>query len=421
MNTLLLILLLRLTKECTMKKLKIEYVSIGDLKPYERNAKLHPQEQVEQIKNSIKEFGFNDPIAVWKDSEIIEGHGRLLAAQELGLTEIPIIRLDSLTDQQRKAYMLAHNKLTMNSDFDMKILAEEIENILDFDMSSFGFDVVFDDDEVVEDDYTPEVPEEPKAKLGDIYQLGRHRLMCGDSTSQNDVQQLLNGELMDMVLTDPPYNVNYQGTAGTIINDNMKSSEFRQFLKSAFINIRTSLKNGCSFHIWYADSEGYNFRGACSDAGLTVRQQLIWVKNSATIGRQDFQHQYESVLSGLSLDESAQDAQEGFSPCLYGWKDGAAHKWYKKRKERDVMFFDKPRASKEHPTMKPILLFDYEMQCNTKSGDSVLDLFGGSGTLIMAAEQNKRTAYVMEYDPKFVDVIIDRWEKFTGQKAVKLN
>lgn len=421
MNTLLLILLLRLTKECTMKKLKIEYVSIGDLKPYERNAKLHPQEQVEQIKNSIKEFGFNDPVAVWKDSEIIEGHGRLLAAQELGLTEIPIIRLDSLTDQQRKAYMLAHNKLTMNSDFDMKILAEEIENILDFDMSNFGFDVMFDEDEVVEDDYTPEVPEEPKAKLGDIYQLGRHRLMCGDSTSQKDVQKLLNGELMDMVLTDPPYNVNYKGTAGTIINDNMKSSEFRQFLKKAFINIRTSLKNGCSFHIWYADSEGYNFRGACSDAGLTVRQQLIWVKNSATIGRQDFQHQYESVLSGLSLDESAQDVQEGFSPCLYGWKDGAAHKWYKKRKERDVMFFDKPRASKEHPTMKPILLFDYEMQCNTKPGDSVLDLFGGSGTLIMAAEQNKRTAYVMEYDPKFVDVIIDRWEKFTGQKAVKLN
>jgi len=404
-----------------MKNLIIDYLPIEELKPYERNAKLHPKAQIEQIKKSIKDFGFNDPVAVWKDNEIIEGHGRLIAAKELGLTEIPIIRLDDLTDQQRKAYMLAHNKLTMNSDFDMKILAEEIENILDFDMSSFGFDVMFDEDEVVEDDYTPEVPEEPKAKLGEIYQLGRHRLMCGDSTSPADVQLLLNGELMDMVLTDPPYNVNYKGTAGTIINDNMKSSEFRQFLKKAFINIRTSLKSGCSFHIWYADTEGYNFRGACSDAGLIVRQQLIWVKNSATIGRQDFQHQYESVLSGLTLDESAQEPQEGFSPCLYGWKDGAAHKWYKKRKERDVMFFDKPRASKEHPTMKPILLFDYEMQCNTKSGDSVLDLFGGSGTLIMAAEQNKRTAYVMEYDPKYVDVIIDRWEKFTGQKAVKLN
>ena len=404
-----------------MKNLIIDYVPIGDLKPYERNAKLHPKEQIQQIKSSIKDFGFNDPIAVWKDNEIIEGHGRLIAAQELGLTEVPIIRLDDLTDQQRRAYMLAHNKLTMNSDFDLELLSKEIDSILDFDMSSFGFDVVFDDDEVVEDDYSPEIPEEPKAKLGEIYQLGRHRLMCGDSTSETDVQALLDGQEMDMVLTDPPYNVNYQGTAGTIINDNMKSNEFRQFLRKAFVNIRLALKKGCTFHIWYADSEGYNFRGACAEAGLTVRQQLIWVKNSATIGRQDFQHQYESVLSGLSLDEAAQELQEGFSPCLYGWKDGKAHNWYKKRKERDVMFFDKPRASKEHPTMKPVLLFDYEMQCNTKPGDYVLDLFGGSGTVIIAAQQNRRTAYVMEYDPKYVDVIIDRWEKFTGQKAVKVN
>lgn len=404
-----------------MKNLIIDYVPIGDLKPYTGNAKLHPKEQIQQIKSSIKDFGFNDPIAVWKDNEIIEGHGRLIAAQELGMTEVPIIRLDDLTDQQRRAYMLAHNKLTMNSDFDLELLTKEIESIIDFDMTDFGFDSLLDDDTVVEDDYTPEVPEEPKAKLGDIYQLGRHRLMCGDSTSETDVQALLGGQEMDMVLTDPPYNVNYQGTAGTIINDNMKSNEFRQFLRKAFVNIRQALKKGCTFHIWYADSEGYNFRGACADAGLIVRQQLIWVKNSATIGRQDFQHQYESVLSGLLLDEAAQDAQEGFSPCLYGWKDGKAHNWYKKRKERDVMFFDKPRASKEHPTMKPVLLFDYEMQCNTKPGDSVLDLFGGSGTLIIAAQQNKRTAYVMEYDPKYIDVIIDRWEKFTGEKAVKLN
>ena len=404
-----------------MKNLIIDYVPIGDLKPYTGNAKLHPKEQIQQIKSSIKDFGFNDPIAVWKDNEIIEGHGRLIAAQELGLTEVPIIRLDDLTDQQRRAYMLAHNKLTMNSDFDLELLTKEIESIIDFDMTDFGFDSLLDDDTVVEDDYTPDVPEEPKTKLGEIYQLGRHRLMCGDSTSETDVQALLGGQEMDMVLTDPPYNVNYQGTAGTIINDNMKSNEFRQFLRKAFVNIRQALKKGCTFHIWYADSEGYNFRGACADAGLIVRQQLIWVKNSATIGRQDFQHQYESVLSGLSLDEAAQELQEGFSPCLYGWKDGKAHNWYKKRKERDVMFFDKPRASKEHPTMKPVLLFDYEMQCNTKPGDNVLDLFGGSGTLIIAAEQNKRNAYVMEFDPKYADVIIDRWEKFTGQKAVKLN
>ena len=171
--------------------------------------------------------------------------------------------------------MLAHNKLTMNSDFDLDILTKEIESIIDFDMSDFGFESLLDDDIVVEDDYTPDVPEEPKAKLGDIYQLGRHRLMCGDSTSETDVQALLDGQEMNMVLTDPPYNVNYKGTAGTIINDNMKSNEFRQFLKKAFVNIRQALKKGCTFHIWYADSEGYNFRGACAEAGLIVRQQLI--------------------------------------------------------------------------------------------------------------------------------------------------
>lgn len=404
-----------------MKNLIIDYVPIQELKPYERNAKLHPKEQIEQIKKSIKDFGFNDPVAVWHDGEIIEGHGRLIAAKELGLTEIPIIRLDDLTDQQRRAYMLAHNKLTMNSDFDLELLTKEIDSIIDFDMTDFGFDSLYDDDTVVDDEFTPEVPQEPKAKLGDIYSLGRHRLMCGDSTSQADVIKLLDGQQVDMVLTDPPYNVNYEGTAGRILNDNMESSQFREFLKKAFFNIKQALKNGSAFHIWYADTEGYNFRGACLEAGLKVRQQLIWVKNNATIGRQDFQHQYESVLSGLALDDITQELQDGFSPCLYGWKDGAAHSWYKKRKERDVMFFDKPKASKEHPTMKPVLLFDYEMQCNTKPGDIVLDLFGGSGTLIIAAQQNKRTAYVMEYDPKYVDVIIDRWEKFTGQKAVKVN
>ena len=210
-----------------MKNLIIDYVPIEELKPYEGNAKLHPKEQIEQIKKSIKEFGFNDPVAVWKDSEIIEGHGRLIAAKELGLTEIPIIRLDDLTDQQRKAYMLAHNKLTMNSDFDLELLTKEIESIIDFDMTDFGFDSLFDDETVVEDEYNAPLPEEPKAKPGDIYQLGRHRLMCGDSTSQEDVQKLLDGQQVDMVLTDPPYNVNYKGTAGTIMNDNMESSRRR--------------------------------------------------------------------------------------------------------------------------------------------------------------------------------------------------
>ena len=302
----------------------------------------------------------------------------------------------------------------MNSGFDLDIVNLELLDLPEFDASFYGFDIP-DNAEVVEDDYEPVVQKEPKAKLGQLYQLGRHRLMCGDSTVEADVIRLMNGWHVNMVLTDPPYNVDYEGAAGKIQNDNMSSDRFRSFLRAAFCNIKAALKAGGVFHIWFSDSEAYNFRGACMDAGLTVRQQLIWVKNNATLGRQDFQHQYESVLTGIGLDDSEDDLHEA---ALYGWKDGEAHSWYKKRKERDVLFFDKPTASKEHPTMKPVLLFDYEMRCNTKPGDYVLDLFAGSGTTIIAAEQNGRTAFCMEYDPKFVDVIIDRWEKFTGEKAV---
>lgn len=401
-----------------MVDLKIEYLPVEALKPYERNARKHRDLDVDAIVKSIEEFGFDDPIGIWSaDNLIVEGHGRLLAAKKIGMKTVPCIRLDHLTDEQRRAYALAHNKTAENSEWDLDILPEELASIVDIDMTSFGFDLV-DNAEVVEDDYEPVVPEEPRSKIGHLYQLGRHRLMCGDSTVEADVIRLCNGWSVDMVLTDPPYNVDYEGAAGKIKNDNMESGAFREFLKKAFLNIKAALRKGGAFHIWYADSEGYNFRGACMDAGLIVRQQLIWVKNHATIGRQDFQHQYESVLTGEPMLDTEKGAETTFAPMLYGWKDGAAHSWYKKRKERDVMFFDKPVASKEHPTMKPVLLFDYEMRCNTKPGDTVLDLFGGSGTTLIAAEQNGRTAFVMEYDPRFVDVIIDRWEKFTGEKAV---
>lgn len=401
-----------------MTDLKIEYLPVTALKPYERNARKHRDYDVDAIVKSIEEFGFDDPIGIWGPENIlVEGHGRVLAAKKLGMKTVPCIRLDHLTDEQRRAYALAHNKTAENSEWDLDILPEELAAIVDIDMTSFGFDLV-DNAEVVEDEYEPVVPEEPRSKIGQLYQLGRHRLMCGDSTVEADVIRLCNGWSVDMVLTDPPYNVDYEGAAGKIKNDNMESGAFREFLKKAFLNIKAALRKGGAFHIWYADSEGYNFRGACMDAGLNVRQQLIWVKNHATIGRQDFQHQYESVLTGEPTLDTEEGAETTFEPMLYGWKDGAAHSWYKKRKERDVMFFDKPVASKEHPTMKPVLLFDYEMRCNTKPGDTVLDLFGGSGTTMIAAEQNGRTAFVMEYDPRFVDVIIDRWEKFTGEKAV---
>lgn len=352
------------------------------------------------------------------------GHGRRLAALELGCMlpyHIVDKDADELTEEDIRELRFADN-LTNESPWDYAIGALDMEGLsfdgFDFDLSNF----FAENEEVVEDDYEPNPPEIPNAKMGDIYQLGRHRLMCGDSTLQTDVKKLCAGRQMDLLITDPPYNVNYEGKAGSIKNDNMKDDAFRAFLRAGFGNLRKALRPGGAFHIWFSDSEALNFRGALADCGLNVRQQLIWVKNQATIGRQDFQHQYESVLAGDYIDPATEEALEaGFAPCLYGWAVGAAHQWNRKRKEKDVLFFDKPIASKEHPTMKPVLLFDYEMKCNTRPGACVLDLFGGSGTTIIAAEQNDRTAYVMEYDPKFVDVIINRWETFTGEKAVLLS
>lgn len=237
------------------------------------------------------------------------------------------------------------------------------------------------------------------------------------------LKKLVGDAQIDMLLTDPPYNVNYEGTAGKIKNDNMEDVAFRQFLTDAFLSAWAVMKNGAAFHIWHADSEGYNFRGACRDAGFRVRQCLIWVKNSLVLGRQDFQWKHEPCLYGeKELPEGAIEEYEedDHEPCLYGWKDGK-HYWFKNRKQTTILEFEKPRVSKEHPTMKPIKMFDYEIKCNTKPGENVLDLFGGSGTTLMACEQDGRNAFIMEFDPRFVDVIIDRWESFTGEKAVLLN
>ncbi|WP_247938811.1 site-specific DNA-methyltransferase [Streptococcus anginosus] len=386
--------------------MKIEVLPITTIKEYENNAKLHPREQIEQIKKSIQEFGNNDPIAIDENNVIIEGHGRYMALKELGFSEIEVIKLTHLTEEKKKAYILAHNKLTMNTDFDIQLLNEELGDIIDIDMSDFGFDLSFDDeeDEVVEDEFDDTPPEEPKSKLGDIYQLGRHRLMCGDSTSVEDVERLMGGYQADLLLTDPPYNVAYEGKtkdALKIQNDSMDNDSFREFLKAAFSAADNVMKPGAVFYIWHADSEGYNFRGACFDIGWTVRQCLIWNKNSMVLGRQDYQWKHE--------------------PCLYGWKEGAGHLWASDRKQTTVINFDKPQRNGEHPTMKPVGLFDYQILNNTKGGDIVLDLFGGSGTTIMACEQNGRNGYLMELDPRYVDVIIRRWEEFTGETAVKLN
>ena len=416
-----------------MEKLKIEYVDINTIKPYENNAKQHPRTQIEQIKTSIEMFGMDDPIGIWNDT-IVEGHGRLIACQELGYKEVPVIRLDHLTDEERKAYTLAHNKLTMNSDFDIDILNDELAQFETIDMSEFGFDIDFDveEAEVVEDE-VPEIPAEPKSKPGEIYQLGSHRLMCGDSTKAEDVAKLMNGESADLVVTDPPYNVAIENSKGmTIENDNMASEQFQEFLSAAFTNMNESLKPGGAFYVWFASREHINFETALNKANLEVRQELIWNKNSLILGRQDYQWKHE--------------------PCLYGWKDGAPHYFIddrtqttviedkkpdiKKMKKEEmqklleeiysdkvsstVINEDKPSANDLHPTMKPIKLLARQVKNSSKVGEKVLDLFGGSGSTLITCEQLGRICYMIEYDPQYVDVIIERWENFTGQKAKKI-
>lgn len=387
-----------------MQDIKIIYKNIDELVPYENNPRDNTA-AIDAVAASIKEFGFKNPIIIDSDNVIVAGHTRLKAAQKLKIQNVPCVVADDLTQEQVNAFRLADNKTAELAEWDLELLNSELELIDGIDMTEFGFELdIADDQEVVEDEFDEELPEEPQTKLGDIYQLGRHRLMCGDSTDVDSVKTLMGGYKADLLLTDPPYNVAYEGKtkdALTIKNDSMSNDKFREFLRSAFTAADENMKQGAVFYIWHADSEGYNFRGACFDVGWTVRQCLIWNKNSMVLGRQDYQWKHE--------------------PCLYGWKEGAGHLWAADRKQTTVLNFDRPQRNGEHPTMKPVALFDYQILNNTKGGDIVLDLFGGSGTTIMACEQNGRNAYVMEFDPRYVDVIIKRWEEFTGETAIKLN
>ena len=383
--------------------MNIESKLLADIVPYAKNAKKHDNRQINNVAESIKQYGFVQPIVIDRDGVIVIGHCRALAAKKLGMEEVPCVCVDDLTPEQVNALRLVDNK-SNESDWDFDLLADEIPGL---DLSSFDFDWGLPEitEEVIEDE-APEVDEdaEPIAKLGDIWQLGRHRLMCGDSTSVEDVEKLMAGQLADMLLTDPPYNVAYEGKTKdrlTIQNDSMDNDSFRQFLRDAFSSADAVMKQGAVFYIWHADSEGYNFRGACFDIGWKVRQCLIWNKNSMVMGRQDYQWKHE--------------------PCLYGWKEGASHLWASDRKQTTVIDYQRPAKADIHPTMKPVGLFDYQIKNNTKGGDIVLDLFNGSGTTIMACEQNGRVARCMELDPRYVDACVKRWENFTGEKAVLLN
>ena len=372
-------------------ELKIEYMALDKLKPYEKNARKHQKADLSTIKASISEFGMSDPIGVWgKDNIIVEGHGRYLACKELGIEEVPVMHLDHLTDEQRRAYALAHNKTAEMSEWDFGLLGDELADILDIDMSDFGFDLSDDEEEeteIIEDEVPQEV--EPVAKQGDIWQLGRHRLMCGDSTSIDDVEKLMNGNKADMVFTDPPYNIAYQGVSDkrTIKNDKMSDDDFIQFLQDSIMKTDTAYVC-CSWQY------SHLFKQAMENLGMPPKAMIVWNKVNPAQHLDKYFKQHEIIW---------------YFGKFGGEKTLRGDIWECKRQKNTV-----------HPTMKPIELIAMALNDN-KDKKNVYDGFGGSGSTLIACEQLDRNCYMMELDPHYVDVIIARWEKFTGQKAVLLN
>ena len=382
--------------------MEILMININEIIPYEHNPRKN-DDAVEAVANSIKNFGFKSPIVVDKNMVIVNGHTRLKASQLLGLTMVPVIIASDLTEEQCRALRLADNKTAEIAKWDKKLLQQELESIdwegLQMEMTDFGFDNIFDSQpqEVIHDDFEEGqyISATPYSMQGDIYVLGRHRLMCGDSTNEEMVNKLLDGNKADMIFTDPPYNVNYEGSDGqSIQNDNMGNEEFYNFLLSVYKNMFNSIKDGGSIYVCHADSEGLNFRKAFIDAGFKLAQCLIWVKNSFTMGRQDYQWQHE--------------------PILYGWKPGAGHYFVDDRSLSTVWFYDKPKHNDLHPTMKPLELVGQGINNGSLVGQLVLDLFGGSGSTLIASEQANRTNYSMELDEKYADVIVKRYVRFKG-------
>lgn len=434
-----------------MEELRIVYLRPEELTPYERNAKQHPPEQIEHIANSIREFGFRQPLVIDADNVVVIGHGRLLAAKMLGLDKVPCTRADDLTEAQIKALRLADNK-TNESEWDFGTLDGELEGLrLDFDMSKFGFEIpggVSDTEPTAEeDDFDVGAAVEPRAKRGDIYQLGRHRLMCGDSTSETDMDALLDGERPVFVFTDPPYGVaigdknkllnkfNANGKSKAIekniIGDTMGTQELREMLTRAMTNLRKHMNAECAYYVSAPQGGDLGMMMMMmSDSGLKVRHNLIWVKNTATfsLGRLDYDYRHEPIFytwterhnfygdySTTVIDDST-DVNKMSKQELKEMVRALMEK-----KPDSVVYEDKPMKCDLHPTMKPVKLVARFMVNSSRIGDSVCDIFGGSGTTLITAEQLRRKCFMMELDPHYVDVIIARWEALTGEKAVLLN
>lgn len=376
-------------------KLNLVMMKISDLREYDNNPRKN-EKAVDAVASSIKNFGFKVPIIIDKGNVVICGHTRILASKKLGLDEVPCVIADDLSEDQVKAFRLADNKTAELAEWDMDKLAEELQNI-DMDMLQFGFEDLEDslERDVLEDEFdeNEELPTNAYAQKGDVFVLGKHRLMCGDSTNSGDVEQLCNGKIADMIFTDPPYNVDYEGGTGMKIqNDKQKDADFFEFLTKAFNNMAANVKSGGSIYCCHADTEGINFRTAFKNAGFKLAECLIWVKNSLVLGRQDYHWRHE--------------------PILYGWKEGASHYFVDDRTQDTVWEYNKPKNNDLHPTMKPLELVGKAIKNSSKNGDTVLDLFGGSGSTLIAADQIDRCAILMELDEKFVDVIVKRYLRF---------
>ena len=384
--------------------MQIINLKLADIHPYERNPR-NNDAAVAAVAKSIREFGFKNPIILDREHVIVAGHTRMLAAKQLGLTEVPCVIAEDLTPEQVKAFRIADNKTGEIAEWNYELLPVELRELQNaqFDLSLLGFDtdelekLLSGTDEVTEGetepDAVPEMPEVASSRPGEVYQLGEHRLLCGDSTGEADTAKLMAGGMVDLYLVDPPYNVALTGSTGlTIQNDDMGDGEFRSFLTQAFTTAAEVIKPGASFYIFHSDSESANFRLACRDTGLDVHQTLYWVKNSFVLGRFDYHYMSESVL--------------------YGWKAGEAHRWFNDRCQTNILNFDKPKCNTVHPSMKPVEMLVYIIRNSSARGDIVLDNFGGSGSTLVACEQTGRKCRMLELDPKYCDVIRRRWAEF---------
>lgn len=386
---------------------EMQLIPLGKLVPYVNNARTHSPEQLTKLRSSLREFGFINPVIIDREFNVIAGHGRIMAAKEEGITEVPCVFVDYLTEAQKKAYILADNRMALDAGWDEELLRIEIESLqgADFDVSltGFGEDEIADlfcgdsEKDVKDDDFDLSAALEKAAfvEKGDIWTVGRHRLMCGDATSAEDVAALMDGKKANLIVTDPPYNVAFKSGSGlSIQNDSMENGEFYTFLHNSFQNMAEHLEKGGAAYVFHADTEGLNFRKAFVDAGFHLAGVCIWVKNSLVLGRSDYQWQHE--------------------PVLYGFLKNGKHPWYSDRKQTTIWNYDKPKRNKNHPTSKPLDLLGYPICNSSQENAIVLDTFGGSGSTMMACEQTNRICHMMELDEKYASVILRRYVEDTG-------